>query len=41
MGWQIGKNYAEELTNLKEKQLLFGYANDRQPPDRRNPCPRF
>lgn len=41
MGWQIEKNYAEELTNLKEKQLLFGYANDRQPPDRRNPCPRF
>ena len=41
MGWQIGKNYAEELTNLKEKQLLFEHANHSQPPDRRNPCPRF
>lgn len=41
MDWQIGKNYAEELTNLKEKQLLVGYANDRQPLDRRNPCSRF
>jgi len=41
MGWQIGKNYAEELTNLKEKELLFGYANDCQSPDRRNPCPRI
>ena len=41
MGWQIGKNYAEELTNLKEKELLFEYANDSQPLDRRNPCPRI
>ena len=41
MDWQIGKNYAEELTNLKEKQLLVGYANDRQPLDCRNPCSRF
>jgi len=26
---------------MKEKELLFGYANDCQSPDRRNPCPRI